>query len=158
MILLSRALLLGALLSLLTGCMSWGASQWREPQVHLVKVKTVKARLHQQEFILHLRVDNPNDSRLFIRNLDYAVKLNDIPLVLDNASLWRSVAAHDSRTFKITVRTNLWRHLKPLARLIRSKKPLLYSLEAEINTGVFFHDTLHVSRSGEILHSDFLPE
>ncbi|WP_312934803.1 LEA type 2 family protein [Pseudomonas sp.] len=158
MTLLSRTLLLGALLSLLSGCMSWGTREWREPQIHLVKVKTVKARLHQQEFVLHLRVDNPTDSRLFIRNLDYSVKINDIPLVVDNASLWRSVAAEDSRTFKITVRTNLWRHLKPLARLIRSKKPLMYSLDADINTGVFFHDTLHVSRSGEILHGDFLPE
>lgn len=158
MTLLSRLLVLSTLLGLLSGCVSWGGGEWRQPQVHLVKVKTVKASLHQQEFILRLRVDNPNDSRLFIRSIDYTVTLNDIPLVVDQASLWRSVAGEDSRTFNITVRTNLWRHMKPLAKLIRSKQPLAYRLKADLHTGLFWFTDLHVSRSGEILHGDFLPE
>jgi SEC-C motif-containing protein len=75
----------------------------------------VSMRLHQQEFVLHLQVINPNDSRLFIRNLHYAVRLGDILLAEDDVSLWRSVGGHARRTFKITARTNLWQHLKPLA-------------------------------------------
>jgi hypothetical protein len=62
--------------------------------VHLIEVETVKARLLEQEFVLHLRVDNPNDSRLFIRNLSYAMRLNDLLLVQDEASVWRSVGGH----------------------------------------------------------------
>lgn len=155
---LTRLLGLSFALMLLSGCVSWSGDDWREPQIHLTKVQTVKARLHQQEFILHLRVDNPNDSRLFVRGIDYSIWINDIPLVVDQASLWRSVAAHEQRTFKITVRTNLWRHLKPLARLIRSKQPLGYRLQAEINTGLFIHRDLHLSRSGEIMPGDFLRE
>ena len=80
-----------ACLALLAGCASWGGDDWREPEVHLVEVETVKARLLEQEFVLHLRVDNPNDSRLFIRNLSYAIRLNDLLLVQDEASVWRSV-------------------------------------------------------------------
>lgn len=80
-----------ACLALLAGCASWGGDDWREPEVHLVEVETVKARLLEQEFVLHLRVDNPNDSRLFIRNLSYAIRLNDLLLVQDQASVWRSV-------------------------------------------------------------------
>ncbi|WP_028695368.1 LEA type 2 family protein [Pseudomonas cremoricolorata] len=150
-----RLLLLSLMLSVLGGCASWGSDDWREPQLRLVKVQKVKATMHQQRFILHVRVDNPNDSRLFIRNLDFDVRLNDIPLIEDNASLWRSVAAHEQRTFKIEVRTNLWRHLKPLVKVIRRKQPVPYQLSGELNTGMLFYRSLHFWRSGEIIPGDF---
>jgi len=107
MIALARLSLLSALLALLGGCAIWG-DDWQEPEVHLVQVETVKARLLEQEFVLHLRIDNPNDSRLFIRNVGYSIWLNDLLLVEDEASVWRSVGGHARRTFKITARTNLW--------------------------------------------------
>jgi len=154
----ARLLLLGTLMALLTGCASWGGDDWREPEVHLVEVETVKARLLEQEFVLHLRVDNPNDSRLFIRNLSYAVRLNDLLLVQDETSVWRSVGGHAQRTFKITARTNLWQHLKPLAKLLRSKQPLHYTLQGELATGLLIHRDLHLSRSGEIIPGDHIPE
>jgi len=154
----ARLLLLGSLMAWLTGCASWGGDDWREPEVHLVEVETVKARLLQQEFVLHVQVDNPNDSRLFIRNLSYAVRLNDLLLVQDEESLWRSVGGHARRTFKITARTNLWQHLKPLAKLLKSQQPLHYTLQAELATGLLIHRDLHLSRSGEIIPGDHFPE
>lgn len=155
---LARRFLLATALALLGGCASWGGSDWREPQVHLVRVEKVKLRLHQQEFVLHVRVDNPNDSRLFIRNLDYRVHLGDLLLAQDEISLWRSVAAHSQRTFKITARTNLWQHLKPLAKLLKKGEPLPYRLQAELNSGLLIHRSLHLSRSGEIIPGDLQPE
>lgn len=147
-----------ACLALLTGCSSWGGDDWREPEVHLVEVETVKARLLEQEFVLHLQVVNPNDSRLFIRNLSYAIRLNDLLLVQDETSLWRSVGGHARRTFKITARTNLWQHLKALAKLLKSGQPLHYSLQGELATGLLMHRDLHLSRSGEIIPGDYHPE
>lgn len=155
---LARLLLLGLTLALLGGCAGWGGNHWREPEVHLVRVETVKARLHQQEFVLHLRIDNPNDSRLFIRSLSYAIRLNDLLLVQDETSVWRSVGGHARRTFKITARTNLWQHLKPLAKLLKSGDPLHYTLQGELNTGLISQRDLHLSRSGEIIPGDFQPE
>lgn len=151
-------LFVASLVLLLAGCASWGGDEWREPQVQLVKVETVKARLFQQEFVLHLRVENPNDSRLFIRNLAYSVRLNDLLLVDDEASIWRSVGGHAERTFKITARTNLWKQLKPLAKLLKRNRPLQYRLTAELNTGLIVFQSLHLSRSGEIMPGDFKPE
>ncbi|HGY9624530.1 LEA type 2 family protein [Pseudomonas putida] len=154
----ARLLLLTLSLALVAGCAGWGGDSWRQPQIQLVKVETVKARLHQQEFVLHLRVDNPNDSRLFIRNLAYSVKLNELLLAQDEASLWRSVGGHATRTFKITARTNLWQHLKPLAKLLKSEQPLHYRLQGELNTGLIVPRDLHLSRSGEIIPGDLQPE
>ncbi|MGF6393123.1 LEA type 2 family protein [Pseudomonas plecoglossicida] len=158
MIAQARLFLLGALLALLTGCAIWGGDDWRDPEVHLVKVETVKARLLEQEFVLHVRIENPNDSRLFIRNLEYSLWLNDLRLVEDEASIWRSVGGHARRTFKITARTNLWQQLKPLAKLLRSEQTLHYRLQGELATGLIIHRDLHLSRSGEIIPGDFIPE
>ena len=158
MLALARLSVLSALLMLLAGCAGWWRSDWRDPQVHLVKVETVKARLLQQEFVLHVRIDNPNDSRLFIRNLDYSVRLNNLLLVEYEASLWRSVGGHARRTFKITARTNLWEHLKPLSKLLKSGEPLHYTLQGELNTGLLIFRSLHLSRSGEIMPGDLKPE
>lgn len=158
MIALARTLMLGTLLALQTGCALWGGDDWRAPQVHLVEVETVKARLLEQEFVLHVRIENPDDSRLFIRNLSYSIWLNDLLLAEDQASIWRSVGGHARRTFKITARTNLWQHLKPLAKLLKSEQPLHYTLQGELATGLLFHRDLHLSRSGEIIPGDFIPE
>ncbi|MFJ2984761.1 MULTISPECIES: LEA type 2 family protein [unclassified Pseudomonas] len=158
MIALARLSLLSALLALLGGCAIWGDDDWQEPEVHLVQVETVKARLLEQEFVLHLRIDNPNDSRLFIRSVGYSIWLNDLLLVEDEASVWRSVGGHARRTFKITARTNLWKQLKPLAKLLKSEQTLHYRLQGELATGLLIHRDLHLSRSGEIIPGDFIPE
>lgn len=155
---LLRALTLGVALALLSGCVSWGADTWKTPELHLVKVRKVKAGLHQQEFVLYVRVVNPNDSRLFIRHLDYSVHLGDLLLVDADERLWRSVGAHDTRTFQITARTNLWKQLRPLARLLKRREAVPYRLDVDVASGLFFWHDLHLSRSGEIMPGDLKPE
>ncbi|MGH8439068.1 MAG: LEA type 2 family protein [Pseudomonas sp.] len=156
---MTRLLLFSFLLLQLTGCASWLSDDYRDPEVHLVKVEAVKVRLLEQEFVLHVRVDNPNDGRLFIRNLTYTVRLNDLLLAEGKESLWRSVGGHARRTFKIPVRTNLWQQLKPLAKMLRkTDRPLRYRLDGELNSGLIFTRELHLSRSGEIIPGDLLPE
>lgn len=156
---MARLLLFSILILQLTGCASWLDSDYRDPEVHLVKVETVKARLTEQEFILHVRVDNPNDERLFIRYLRYSVHLNELLLAEGEESLWRSVGAHARRTFKIPVRTNLWQKAKPLAKMLKdTDQPLRYRLDGELISGLIFSRNLHLSRSGEIIPGDLLPE
>ncbi|HWD31030.1 LEA type 2 family protein [Pseudomonas caricapapayae] len=156
---MTRLLLFSFLILQLTGCASWLSSDYRDPEVQLVKVEAVKMRLLEQEFVLHVRVDNPNDGRLFIRNLTYTVRLNDLLLAEGEESLWRSVGGHARRTFKIPVRTNLWQKIKPLAKMLRNTDlPLRYRLDGELNSGLIFTRELHLSRSGEIIPGDLLPE
>lgn len=154
---LARLVLLSLVLSL-AGCASSFDDDWREPQLHLVRVETVKARLMQQRFILHFRLDNPNDSTLQVRGLSYAVHLENLLLAEGDSEQWFQVDANDQRTFKVEVRTNLWQHLKPLARLLRQHTPLHYRLEGTLRTGLFFARDLHLSRRGEIIPGDFVPE
>jgi len=154
---LARLLLLSLVLGL-AGCASSVDDDWREPQLHLIRVETVKARLMQQRFILHFRLDNPNDSTLQVRGLSYAVHLENLLLAEGDSEHWFQVEANDRRTFQVEVRTNLWQHLKPLTRLLRQHTPLHYRLEGTLRTGLFFARDLHLSRSGEIIPGDFVPE
>lgn len=154
---LARLVLLGLLLGQ-AGCASWLDSDWRDPEVHLVRIETVKARLLQQQFILHLRIDNPNDSTLQVRGLSYAVHLNDLLLVEGDSGQWLRVEAQGSREISIEVRTNLWKHARPMAKLLRQHTPLHYRLEGTLRSGLFFARDLHVTRSGEIIPGDFFPE
>jgi len=154
---LARLVLLGFVLSL-AGCASWFERDMRDPQIHLLKVETVRARLMQQRFILHLRIDNPNDSTLQVRGLTYAVRLNDLLLAEGEYGQWFRVDANGRRTFEVEVRTNLWQHAKPIAKMLRRNAPLHYRLEGTLRTGLFFARDLHLSRSGEIIPGDFFPE
>jgi LEA14-like dessication related protein len=80
----------------LTGCSTWITGGFEDPDVKLLKVEVVKAKLLRQDFKLRLRVDNPNDSSLLVRGLRYKIMLNDMLLSEGVYSDWFIVKA--SRT------------------------------------------------------------
>ncbi|MDD0973461.1 LEA type 2 family protein [Pseudomonas fontis] len=153
-------LLFSLLLLNLAGCASWfDSSETRDPQIHLLKIETVKARLMEQQFILHMRIDNPNDSSLVVRSLHYAVRLNDLLLTEGDADLWFTVEGKGRETFEVPVRTNLWQHLKPIVKMLKNTdQPIHYQLTAELGTGLFFTRDLHLLHKGEIIPGDLFPE
>lgn len=148
---ITKTISLVLLLLGLTGCSIWGTTPYKEPDVHLLKVQVVKAKLVQQDFKLHFRIENPNDSRILVRGLRYKIMLNEVMLAEDKSSDWFLVPAHSQRTFVVPVRTNLWKHLKYISKLL--KKPdrtIHYRLEGKLKTGLLFRDTVRIGRSGEI--------
>ena len=155
-------LALTALLALagsLSGCSSWFAGELQDPRVELQKVEVLKAKLAEQEFLLHLRLDNPNDSDLPIRGLAFSLYLNDIKLADGESDIWLTVPANGSKRFKLPVRTNLWRHLKPIAKLLEHHdQPIRYRFNGVADTGILFGPSVHLERNGEIIPGDFIPE
>lgn len=148
----TRTLSLAVLILGLSGCSMWNTSPYQNPDIHLLKVHMVKAKLMQQDFNLLFRVENDNDSRILVRGLRYKITLNDMMLADDKSSDWFFVPAHGHKTFTVPVRTNLWKHLKPLSRMLKkTDRPIHYRLEGKLKTGLLFRDTVAVGRSGEIL-------
>ncbi|GLK89566.1 LEA type 2 family protein [Pseudomonas turukhanskensis] len=151
-------LLLLGLFSGLSGC-SWFAGDLQDPTVRLQKVDVVKAKLTEQEFVLHLRLDNPNDSDLPIRGLTFSLYLNDIKLADGESDVWATVPANGHRTLKIPLRTNLWRNLRPIAKMLENHdKPIRYRFYGVADTGVIFGPSVHLERNGEIIPGDFISE
>ncbi|WP_407315577.1 LEA type 2 family protein [Pseudomonas sp. nanlin1] len=154
----TRILLLLWLASL-GGCSSWLTGNFQDPQVRLVRVEVVKARLLQQEFILHFRIDNPNEQSLPIRGLRYRVHLGDTLLADGEASDWFTVPAEGREFYQVPVRTNLWRHAKSIAKLLEHPdRPIPYRLQGELKTGLLFGHDLQLRRSGEIIPGNLLHE
>ncbi|MNZ25671.1 Late embryogenesis abundant protein [compost metagenome] len=143
---------------LLSGC-SWMLGDFQSPEVKLVKVDVVKAKLLEQQFLLSFRIDNPNDFSLPVRGLRYKVKLNDVELAEGESSTWFTVPANGHETFNVPVTTNLWRHMKYIVKLLETpEKPIRYRLEGEVKTGLLFGRSVHIARNGEIIPGDYIPE
>lgn len=155
---LAAALLLGALLQL-SGCSGWLPGNAREPELSLVKVQVVKAHLLEQRFVLHFRIDNPDDSDVAVRTLAYRVYLGDLLLADGESEQWFTLGSHHTAYFEVPVRTNLWEHLRGLVKLMRHPdRPVPYRLEGELETGFLYAHTLHLARSGEIIPGNFIAE
>ncbi|MEO6677944.1 MAG: LEA type 2 family protein [Pseudomonas sp.] len=155
------ALYLFILLAVLSlgGCASWFSDDEPDPQVHLVKVEVVRAKLLEQKFLLHFRVDNPNDSDLTVRSLEYRIHLGDMLLTEGEHEHWFTVGPKRSAYFKVPIRTNLWPKIRDLVKMLKSpKQPIPYRLEGELETGLFIAHYVHLARNGVIIPADLIPE
>lgn len=154
-----RLLGLGLLLSLLNGCSSVRVSDYQEPQVHLLKVDVVRAKLLQQDFKLRFRVENPNDRSLLVRSLRYKIMLNEVVLAEGESTEWFVVEGQSSRNFVVPIRTNLWKDLKQIAKMLKkTDQPIHYQLEGKLKTGFLFRHNVRIGRNGEIMPGNFIPE
>ncbi|WP_077044375.1 LEA type 2 family protein [Pseudomonas sp. KK4] len=152
--LLPLALCLG-----LGGCASWFSGDEPDPEVHLVKVEVVRAKLMEQRFVLHFRIDNRNDSELTVRGLDYRIHLGGILLAEGEHEHWVTVNPKSSRFYKVPIRTNLWPQLKGLIKQLKNNREgIPYRLEGEMETGLFIAHYVHLARNGVIIAADLIPE
>lgn len=144
---------------MLTGCSSWFGDPPEDPEVRLVDIEIVKARLLEQHFLLRFRVDNPNATSLPVESLSYDVLLNDIPFAEGESHKRFTVPAHGSQTFSVPVTTNLWRHAKSIVRMFdKPDAPIRYRLRGEVKLGMLFGRRVQVYRIGEIIPGEYLPE
>lgn len=148
-----------AVLSGLSGCSTWFSDRFEDPQIELRQVELVKARLVEQRFNLTFEIDNPNDMRLPVRGMVYSLHLNGVKLADSESDARFTVPANGRHRFEVPVRTNLWRHLKQVVRLLeKPDQPIRYQLRATVKTGWLFGRKVHLKRDGEIIPGDFLPE
>ncbi|MGE6790822.1 LEA type 2 family protein [Pseudomonas guineae] len=152
-------LLFFGLSSALGGCSSWSSGDFKDPEVRLVNVDVVKARLLEQHFMLRFRIDNPNNFSLPVRGLDYIVHLNQVKLAEGESNASFTVPAHGHFSFNVPVRTNLWRHLRQIVKALdRPDEPIPYRLQGAVKTGWLFGRSVHMSRNGEIIPGNYLQE
>lgn len=148
---LATALLISLLLS--NGCAMFGSS-YIKPEVSLANVEMLKANLWEQSFRLRLRVDNPNDRSLPIRGMHYEIYLNNARLATGVSDQSFNVPAYGSEYFELNVRSNLWRHLRDMIKLVETQKPVDYRIEGHIRTGLLFSPTLTLREKGTLNPAD----
>lgn len=155
----SALLLFLAVLTSLSGCSTWISGNFKKPDVQLVDIELVHAKLLEQQFILHFRVDNPNSQSLPIRSIGYRILLNDTPLATGSNNQWLTVAGNSHSYFKIPVHTNLWRHMKVIVRMLeKPDQAIHYALHADVKTGLLFGKKINILRHGDIIPGDYIRE
>lgn len=155
----SAYLVLLALGTYLSGCSIGAGSKFQDPDIQLVDVELVHARLLEQQFVLHFRIDNPNSKSFPMRGIDYRVLLNDTPLATGSNTQWLTVPGNDFAYFKIPVHTNLWRHMKVIVRMLENPEQRIhYALHADVKTGLLFSNKINILRHGDIILGDYIRE
>lgn len=144
-----RTLALLSAMFWLSGCAIFGQS-YTKPDIRLANVEMLKANMWEQSFRLRLRVDNPNSRALPVRGMHYEVFLNDARLATGVSNHPFTVPAYGSQYFDLEVRSNLWRHLRDLARLADRNQPVAYRIEGHISTGMFFSPRLTLREQGTL--------
>lgn len=151
-------MLLGTAL-LLSACSSLFSSDFRDPSIHLIRIEVVRAKMLEQKFNLFFRVDNPNDFNLDIDDLSFSVFLNEIKLASGQSNISYNLPANSTTEFKVPVRANLWRNLKQVIKMLKNpNEPIHYRLEGQVEVGSWFGRSVHLSRNGEIIPGNFIPE
>ena len=147
------AMALVTALSLQTGCAMFGRS-YDKPDIALANVEMLKANLREQSFKLRLRVDNPNDRSLPIRGMQYEIFLNDARLATGVSNQAFTVPAYGSEYFELNVRSNLWRHIGDIVKLVESRQAVDYRIEGHVRTGLFFSPKLTLRETGTLDPAD----
>lgn len=149
---LGLAVLLMGLLGL-NGCAVLDRS-YTEPDVQLANIEMLKSNLWEQSFRLRLRVDNPNSRNLPVRGMHYQVYLNDMRLATGVTDRAFDVPAYGTEYFDVTVRSNIWRHLSDLVKLVEHQQPVNYRIDGHIRTGLFLSPKLTLQEEGTIDPAD----
>ncbi|ACO78716.1 hypothetical protein AvCA_25340 [Azotobacter vinelandii CA] len=137
---------------------SWADEAFQPPVLELTQVEISKAGLLEQDFVLHFRISNPNESKLPVRGLAYKVHLEDIELVNDGESRQSfTVPAHGHQEFEVPVTTNLWRRMKPLVKLLKkAEEPISYQVSGEVKTGRLFGRKVPFFHNGELARGEMV--
>lgn len=135
----------------LSGCAMFGMGRsYEKPDIRLANVEMLRANLWEQTFKLSLRVDNPNDRSLPIRGMQYEIYLNEARLATGVSDTHFTVPAYGSEYFELNVRSNLWRHLRDVVKMIEDQQPVGYRIEGHIRTGLFLSPTLKLHEKGTL--------
>lgn len=106
------------------------------PQVALADIQLAKAGLMESEFLLHLRVTNPNDVAFEVSALSCVLKLDGRPFARGLASSRTRVGPYDSALVPVSVYASVTDMAGALARLmrtgVRGAAPARYELEGTV--------------------------
>lgn len=148
-----------ALLLLQAGCALFSSNSYRDPVISLEQVEVEKANLWEQRLALTLLVENPNSVSLPISKLVYSIDLDGVLLASGESNSSFTVPANGHRRITLPVRTNLWRHVKRIVKMLeKPDNPVPYRLRGEVKTGMLFGQTLSVDRTGQLLPGQYIPD
>ena len=147
-----KRLLAGAVLCLavcLSGCSAMG-TKLEVPQLTLVSVAMTSADIFNQQFLVRLNVENPNDRELPITGIDYKLFLEGDSFSEGVSNKPFTVPAKGDADFDMLVRTNFVAGAGRLLSRLNGREQVQYVVEGKLLTGISMAKKIPFQQSGTV--------
>lgn len=136
---------LGALLVLLSACTT---PKLAVPKLAIVSVAMTSADIFNQQFMVHLSVENPNDQELPITGVDYKLFLEGDSFAEGLSNKAFTVPAKGDTDVDIVVRTNFVSSTGRLVSRLNGRDQVQYVFEGKLLTDVSGSKKIPFQESG----------
>lgn len=144
---LSRFALVVALLVTASSC-STLRPNLKAPRLALVSVAMTSADIFNQQFLVRINVENPNDRELPIKGLDYKLFLEGDGFAEGMMNKPFTVPANGETDFDMTVRTNFVSGVGRLLSRLNGRTQVNYAVEGKLLTDIRFLKKIPFSETG----------
>ena len=140
---------LGVLVLCLAACSALGP-KIEVPQVTLVRVAMTSADIFNQQFMVRMHVENPNDRELPVRGIDYKLFLEGDSFAEGVSNKPFTVPAKGETEFDMIVRTNFVSGVARLMSRLNGRQQVQYVFEGKVLTDISMAKTIPFQESGTV--------
>lgn len=147
-----RAAALAALaaFAILTGCSSLGGPELDVPQLAIVSIATTSSDMFNQQFVVRLNIENPNDIELPVKAIDYRLFLEGDSFA---EGMWKhpfKVPAKGEKEVDMMVTTNFVSGLGRLLSRLNGRDQVNYVFEGTMMTEVGSSKKIPFQQTGSV--------
>jgi LEA14-like dessication related protein len=144
-----RCLLILAIAVGVNGCSAM-RPDLEAPRLALVAVAMTSADIFNQQFLVRMNVQNPNDRDLPITGLDYKLFLEGDGFAEGMLNKPFVIPANGETDFDMTVRTNFVSGVGRLLSRLNGRSQVNYSIEGKLLTDIRFLKKIPFSETGSV--------
>jgi len=120
------------------------------PRLSIVSIAMTSADLFNQQFLVRLNVENPNDRQLPVKAIDYKLFLEGDSFAEGSTHNAFVVPALGATEFDMTVRTNFVSSAGRLLSRLNGRDQVNYVLEGSVRTDLGLIQKIPFQRSGTV--------
>jgi LEA14-like dessication related protein len=144
------ALRSGTLMALLVLSACALAPKLEAPHLNLVSIQMTSADMFNQQFIVRMNVQNPNDRDLPVNGIDYKIFLEGDSFAEGLSNVPFVIPAMGEKEFDLPVRTNFVSSLGRLLSRLNGKRQVHYTIEGKVMTKLGMIHRVPFSESGSV--------
>ena len=140
---------LSVLVLCLAACSAFGP-KIEVPQLTLVRVAMTSADIFNQQFMVRMHVENPNDRELPVRGIDYKLFLEGDSFAEGVSNKPFTVPAKGETEFDMIVRTNFVSGIGRLMSRLNGRDQVQYVFEGKVLTDISMAKKIPFQESGTV--------
>ncbi|GFE79008.1 hypothetical protein GCM10011487_10080 [Steroidobacter agaridevorans] len=146
---IARCLVILALAVGVNGCSAM-RPKLEAPRLALVAVAMMSADIFNQQFLIRMNVENPNDRELPVTGLDYKIFLEGDGFAEGKLNKPFTVPANGEMDFEMTVRTNFVSGVGRLLSRLNGRTQVNYAVEGKLLTDIRFLKKIPFNETGSV--------